>query len=85
MYFCFALDLKTILLKILGGKSINPMSYKKNYEEIEGFEEDELEILSRQVTPDELFILSFLKGFNRKVTREWEKKGLWDFSVEYSA
>jgi len=52
---------------------------KKQYIEYEG--KDELEILSEQLDPQEMYILGFLKGFNRNNLKEWGKKGLMDFSV----
>jgi hypothetical protein len=45
------------------------------------FERDELDILSEQLEPKELYILGFLKGFDRKVLKEWGKKGIFDFSI----
>ncbi len=42
------------------------------------FEEGELDIFVRQLSPEELFIIGFLKGFDRKVTAEWQERGLWD-------
>lgn len=45
-------------------------------------EEDELKILSKQLDSRELYILEYLKGFDRKTLREWNKKGLIDFSVK---
>lgn len=45
------------------------------------FEDEEIEILSKQLDPRELYILGFLKGFDRKTLKEWGKKGLMNFSV----
>lgn len=41
----------------------------------------EIEILSEQLDPREMYILGYLKGFDRKTLKEWNKKGLMDFSV----
>jgi hypothetical protein len=45
-------------------------------------DKDEVDILSDQLDSREMFILGFLKGFNRTNTREWTENGLWDFSEE---
>ncbi len=45
------------------------------------FERDEIDILSDQLEPKELYILGFLKGFDRRVLKEWGKKGIFDFSI----
>ena len=52
---------------------------KKQYLDFEG--KDEIEILSEQLDPREMYIIGFLKGFDRKILKEWNKKGLIDFSV----
>jgi len=52
---------------------------KKQYIDYEG--KDELEILSQQLDAREMYILGFLKGFDRKQLKEWGEKGLMDFSV----
>jgi len=41
-------------------------------------EKEEIALLSEQVDPREMFILGYLKGFDRKVMREWSEKGLWN-------
>lgn len=46
------------------------------------FNEEEIEILSSQLDPREMYILGFLKGFDRKTLKEWNEKGLMDFSVK---
>jgi hypothetical protein len=46
-------------------------------------QEQEMEILSEQVNPEEFYILGFLKGFDRETLKKWNKKGLMDFSVKY--
>ena len=33
--------------------------------------QDEIEILSAQLSPQEMYIVGFLKGFNREILREW--------------
>ncbi len=45
------------------------------------FDNEELEILSEQLDPKEMYILGFLKGFDRKTLKELGKKGLMDFTV----
>ena len=52
---------------------------KKQYLDYEG--KDEMEILSEQLDPQEMYILGFLKGFNRTTLKEWGKKGLMDFAI----
>jgi len=52
---------------------------KKQYLDYDG--KDELEILSEQLDPQELYVLGFLKGFNRTALKEWGKLGLMDFTV----
>lgn len=44
-------------------------------------EDEEIEILSKQLDSREMYILGFLKGFDRKQLKEWSKRGLMDFSV----
>jgi len=44
--------------------------------------QDEVEILSTQLSPEEMYIVGFLKGFNREVLREWQEQGILDFSVK---
>ena len=43
----------------------------------------EIEYLTDNVglNEEEIYILSYLKGFNRKNLKEWNKKGLMDFSI----
>lgn len=45
-------------------------------------EKDEIKLLRDQLTPEEIFLLGFLKGFDRKVVQEWEENELWDFNFE---
>lgn len=52
---------------------------KKQHLDYEG--KDELEILSEQLNPEEMYVLGYLKGFNRSNLKEWGKKGLMDFTV----
>jgi len=44
-------------------------------------EDDEIEILSKQLDSREMYMISFLKGFDRKILKEWGKKGLMDFAI----
>ena len=47
-------------------------------------EGNEIDILVDKVHLDsrEMFILGFLKGFDRRAMKEWSKKGLGNFSIE---
>ena len=40
--------------------------------------EEEIEILGKQLEPREVFLIGFLKGFNRNNLRQWQEQGLWD-------
>jgi len=62
------------------GAQINKM--KKQYNQ--PVEREELDILVEDLNMDskEMYILGFLKGFDRGNLREWNKKGLMDFSVK---
>ena len=44
-------------------------------------EKEELDLLSEQLDPREMYVIGFMKGFDRKALKEWNKKGLMDFSV----
>jgi hypothetical protein len=44
--------------------------------------EQEINFLSDQLDPRDMFVLGYLKGFNRRTMKEWSEKGLWDVSVE---
>lgn len=46
-------------------------------------EKNEIEYLKDNAGLDEreIYILSYLKGFNRKTLKEWNKKGFMDFSI----
>ncbi len=44
--------------------------------------EEEIRMLSEQLDPREMFILGYLKGFDRKVMKEWDERGLWENSIE---
>ncbi len=46
------------------------------------FEIDELDMLSEQLDPREMYILGFLKGFDRKTLKAWGEKGFFDFSID---
>jgi len=37
-----------------------------------------LVILEEQLDPEELFLVGFLKGFNRKNMMDWNEKELWN-------
>ena len=43
--------------------------------------QNEIEILSHQLSPEEMYIVGFLKGFNRQTLRDWQEEGILDFSV----
>jgi len=38
--------------------------------------EEEIEILGKQLEPREVFLLGFLKGFNRNNLRQWQEQEL---------
>jgi hypothetical protein len=42
---------------------------------------DEFEILSEQLNSEEMQVLGYIKGFDRKTLKAWNKKGLMDFTV----
>ncbi|MBI3623681.1 hypothetical protein HY212_06415 [Candidatus Pacearchaeota archaeon] len=54
--------------------------YKKYIEQ----EDLELDILKSQLDPRDLFILGFLKGFNRSNMLAWSRKDLAVFNTKYS-
>jgi hypothetical protein len=68
-------DLNKISLVLLGVKMT------KQHTEV--LENEEVELLREHLSPDEIFLLGFLKGFDRRVTQEWEDEGLLDISLEY--
>ena len=43
--------------------------------------QDEIEILSTQLSPEEMYIVGFLKGFDRQTLKEWQEEGILDFSA----
>ncbi|MBS3079332.1 hypothetical protein J4218_04375 [Candidatus Pacearchaeota archaeon] len=51
------------------------MKRQKLYQQ---YDKDEFAILSEQLDSKEMMILSYLKGFDRKIMREWQRKGLYD-------
>ena len=38
--------------------------------------EEEIEILGKQLEPREIFLIGFLKGFNRYNLRQWQEQEL---------
>lgn len=38
--------------------------------------EEEIEILGKQLDPQEIFLLGFLKGFNRNNLKQWQEQEL---------
>lgn len=40
------------------------------------------EIMRRELTSDEAFLLSFLEGFDRKIAKDWEQNQFWDFHIK---
>lgn len=73
------MPLKRDFLNILEVKNFKSKMLKQNLK-FDG--KDELEILSEQLDSKELYILGYLKGFDRKTLKEWDKKGLMDFSLK---
>jgi len=43
---------------------------------------EEINYLSDELDPREMFILGFLKGFDRRTMKDWSNKGLWDTSID---
>ncbi|MEK6926303.1 MAG: hypothetical protein AABW50_03420 [Nanoarchaeota archaeon] len=44
-------------------------------------EPEEINLLRQDfLSQEEIFLLKFINGFNRKVNREWAEKGLWEIS-----
>ncbi|MFA5857070.1 MAG: hypothetical protein WC867_06925 [Candidatus Pacearchaeota archaeon] len=43
---------------------------------------EEIEILNEILDPKEMFVLGYLKGFNRNSMKEWARKGLYQ-KLEY--
>ena len=41
--------------------------------------EQELRMLSEQLTPEELYIIQYLKSFNRENMRDWQERELGIF------
>lgn len=54
-------------------------------QKLELADSDEISLLSKQVSPEEMFILGFLKGFDRKTLKEWNDNEIIDFSIEFTA
>jgi len=50
------------------------MKKQKMYQEYK----QEIDYLSNQLDPNEIIILGYLKGFNRKTMKEWQRMGLYD-------
>ena len=55
------------------------MKTKKQSPDYEG--KNENQILSEQLNPEEMYVLGFIKGFDRKTLKDWSRKGLMDFTV----
>jgi hypothetical protein len=53
---------------------------KQKYSDLQN--SNEIDILVNQVPldPREIFVLGFLKGFDRSAMKEWAKKGLANYS-----
>lgn len=47
---------------------------KKLYQEYK----QEMNFLSNQLDENEMQVLGYLKGFDRRTMREWQRKGLYD-------
>ena len=39
---------------------------------------EEINLLSEELNPEEKYVLGFLKGFDRRKMKEWQKQGLFD-------
>ncbi len=48
-------------------------------------DEEEIDFLANNLNldPRDLYILGFMKGFDRATLKKWNEKGLMDFSVSY--
>lgn len=46
------------------------------------FENEELELLSEELDSRDMYVLGYLKGFDRKTLKKWGNEGLLDFSVD---
>jgi hypothetical protein len=64
------------LLVLAGGK-------KMTRQKQDVISEDEMSLLEENLTPEEIFIVGFLKGFNRENMREWKERGLGAFRNPY--
>jgi len=53
-------------------------------QQIELTDIEEMEILRDQLDSRDLFLLGFLKGFNRTNMQEWSRKELSVFSTQYA-
>lgn len=50
------------------------MKRQKQY----AYTREEYELLSNQLDNDEMFVLSYLKGFDRNKMKLWQKKGYFN-------
>jgi hypothetical protein len=50
------------------------MKKQKLYQEYR----QEMDFLSNQLDSEEIMVLGYLKGFNRKTMKEWQRMGLYD-------
>jgi hypothetical protein len=44
-------------------------------------EGNEYDLLEKELDSNDLFILSYLKGFDRSKLKAWSKKGLFDITI----
>ncbi|MDP2925624.1 MAG: hypothetical protein Q8N99_04590 [Nanoarchaeota archaeon] len=42
-------------------------------------QKQEIEILSKQLDPEDMYIIGYIKGFDRKLMKEWSEKGIWEY------
>lgn len=56
---------------------------KKNQSFVSKDEIEEIVLIERELTPEEVFILGFLKGFNRKNSQQWNQRELGNFQNFY--
>ena len=56
---------------------------KQQYKQhrIDSMEAHEMELLADQLDSREMFIVGFLKGFNRTTMKEWQKQGIGEYSL----
>jgi hypothetical protein len=52
---------------------------KQKTKEFNYYDENEFEMLKEKLDQKELFILGFLKGFDREKMKKWTKDEIWEY------